>query len=75
MAHAQGAKGSASAAEAHPLEIEANGINVISDSERKGSNSTFRRYPRQTQEWNGPERSWRQRQTFACAGRGNIRFY
>ncbi len=36
MAHAQGAKGSASAAEAHPLEIEANGINVISDSERKG---------------------------------------
>src|SRR6516225_6006344 len=27
---------SASATEAHPLEIEANGINVISDSERKG---------------------------------------
>jgi len=36
MAHARGAKGSASAAEAHPLEIEANGINVISDAERKG---------------------------------------
>src|SRR5215470_2470441 len=36
MAHAQGAKGSASAAEAHPLQIEANGINVISDAERKG---------------------------------------
>src|SRR6516225_926048 len=38
MAHAQGAGGtaSASATEAHPLEIEANGINVISDSERKG---------------------------------------
>src|SRR5689334_11533647 len=39
MAHAQGAKGSASVAEAHPLEIEANGINVISDSERKGKPS------------------------------------
>src|SRR6201997_2121193 len=36
MAHARGAKDSASAAEAHPLEIEANGINVISDAERKG---------------------------------------
>jgi nucleobase:cation symporter-1, NCS1 family len=36
MAHAQGAEGSASAAESHPLEIEANGINVISDAERKG---------------------------------------
>ena len=36
MAHAQGAKGSASAVEARPLEIEANGINVISDAERKG---------------------------------------
>ena len=36
MAHAQGAKGSASAAEARPLQIEANGINVISDAERKG---------------------------------------
>ena len=36
MAHARGAKGSASAVEARPLEIEANGINVISDAERKG---------------------------------------
>ena len=36
MAHAQGAEGSASAAEARPLQIEANGINVISDAERKG---------------------------------------
>src|SRR5262252_8779862 len=36
MAHAQGAKGLVSAAETHPLEIEANGINVISDAERKG---------------------------------------
>src|SRR5215467_2534744 len=36
MAHAQGAEGSVGAAQSHPLEIEANGINVISDAERKG---------------------------------------
>jgi nucleobase:cation symporter-1, NCS1 family len=36
MAHAQGADGSAGAVEARPLQIEANGINVISDAERKG---------------------------------------
>src|SRR6516225_5991652 len=38
MAHAQGAGGtaSASATEARPMQIEANGINVISDAERKG---------------------------------------
>src|SRR5262252_3872726 len=36
MAHAQGAEGSVGAAQSHPLEIEANGINVITDAERKG---------------------------------------
>src|SRR5215472_12744138 len=38
MAHAQGAgvTASAGATEARPLQIEANGINVISDAERKG---------------------------------------
>jgi nucleobase:cation symporter-1, NCS1 family len=38
MAHAHGAEGtaSASAVEARPMQIETNGINVISDAERKG---------------------------------------
>jgi len=38
MAHAKSAEGAASAGavEARPLQIEANGINVISDAERKG---------------------------------------
>jgi nucleobase:cation symporter-1, NCS1 family len=39
MAHAQGADGSAGAAEARPLQIEMNGINVITDAERKGKPS------------------------------------
>src|SRR5579863_6416113 len=36
MAEGQGAAGAASAAELRPMQIEMNGINVISDSERKG---------------------------------------
>ena len=32
------------------------------------------RYPRPMHEWSGRVRSWKQKQTFACAGHGSIRF-